>query len=691
MIIKISQSILMRVIIVITILLSSSISNSPIAISNTPPSQTVRKFLIDWVAIKTPLGASKLNATSAEEFSQEIIYAFNEASSGQIQFERGEFLGEIISPEPLGSVNDLIKLLGERPRKKPNGYEKVITIGITTKRSQDPFGEAISGGDFVLLWIEPHSYLVFHEMAHNFNAGHAHSIECSGNLSSQTCKFSYMGDYGDTTGSYKLAGALSKPPFRVNGVFLQGMGLIQEEQIKYADANLEVTLKPIYPVNTPGTKLLYIPFAGSEKTFAVEYRAAVAPEDALKLEKIPYKNTTATIANLPAYGLQVRMLGDGYKKDTPPFPKLDVDYGYLSPGDTAIFVTPGAKRQGFDPGSSFTLPDGSVINFLSFDPTNGAKVTVTRPLDNESPAFELNQMIVYGSWFSEGNARILRKSAAGEYQWPRLRLMFNKLSDNRRITEIEMYLNERLYKVFKPPYDRNLYIETEVEEFGDHQIKLKAKDAAGNTTSVSENLNLQPFVLPKPFFQVLAGRTEMEIKVYKQLLNSGPDYKASVAITNLSSGTVSKIEEIPVNDDREIFKVSGITRNSKLDFTIEVTDNLGNVPGRYTFTRAVKESTCSKALCFVGSTFEYNNLSWKLPGPTLKLQQLVGKKWQTVASADVFKMENSAKPLIYSYKLNHAFQNPGTYTLRIFQDPFTHNGKFNSGYTGKPFTQKIEA
>lgn len=688
--IQLSRFNLARVIVAIVVSLSLSITNSPEAKSDSSNPQTIRKYLVDWVAIKTPIGTSTLNAAIAEQFTQEIIYAFNEASSGQMQFERGVFLGEVTSPEPLGSVNDLIKVLGDRARKKPDGYEKLITIGITTKRSQDPYGQAIHGGDFTLLWIEPHSYLVFHEMAHNFEAGHAHSLECSGNLGSQTCKLSYMGDYGDTTGAYKLAGALTKPLFRVNGVFLQGMGLIKDEQVQYADGDLETFLKPIYPVNTTGTKIVYLPFAGSEKTFAVEYRAAVAPEDALKLEKVQYKNTSATIANLPAYGLQVRMLGDGYKNNSSLFPKIEADYGGFGSGDTAIFVTPGAKRQGFDPGNSFTLPDGSVINFLSYDPSTGAKVRITRPKDNEPPAFELRQMSVYGSWSIDGDIRILSKSANGEYQWPRLRLFFNKLSDNHRITEIEMFLNEKLYKVIKPPFDPNLFIDTEIEEFGDHKITFKAKDAAGNTSLVSENLNLKPFVLPKPYVNVTAGKTDMEIRVYSQYFRGGPGYKTNLAISNLSSGTVSKTEELPEGEDGVIFKVSGIARNSKLDFTVEVTDNFGNAPGSYRFTRAVKESTCSKSLCFVGTSFDYNNLSWKVPGPTLKLQQLVGKKWQTVTSASVYKIVNSPKSFPYSYKLNYTFQNPGTYTLRIVQDPFTYKGKSYPGNIGKPFTQKIE-
>lgn len=665
---------------------TNSISGAQFANSDSEKSATPKKYLIDWVAIKTPIGTSTLDSATADKFTQEVVYAFNEASSGLIQFEKGQFLGLLNSPKPIMDVREFIELLGDRARKTPSGYERIITIGITTKQDKNPYGQAISGGSFTVLWIEPHSYLLFHEMAHNFKAGHAHSIECEGIPGTQKCQMVYMGDYSDVTGAYKLATSLNQPLFRVNGVFLHEMGLIKENQISYADGDLETWIKPIYPVATAGTKIVYLPLQGSAEAYAIEYRAPIGQEDGLRLERVPYKNFGTTLANVPSHGLQIRLLGSGYRKDTPSFPTIESDYSSLEAGDTAILVNPGSKRQGLDPGSSIVLNDGTTINFLNYDSTNGARVKITRTPDKEAPKIELNNMGVYGRWFVSGDSRILQKNSSGNYDWPNLRLFFSKLSDNRRIAKLELLLNGELYKTLEPPYRDNAAIDTSIEMMGDHEMVLRATDAAGNKSEIMERLSYKPYVLPKPFISVEPGKNDMKIKVYGHIPGLGVENRISFKVTNLSSGQVTKSE--PIENDGVQFLVEGITRNSKLEFTVESQDTFGNVGSSHTLTREVLRSTCSKARCYVGAIFNYSDRSWKYPIPVLKLQQLINNKWLTVATATPIKGAKSDSR--YSFQLENSFKVAGTYTMRITHDSFTYKGKSYAGYASQPFKQIIE-
>ena len=82
---------------IIVLLATINISLAPAAKSNGANLVTAEKYLIDWAAIKTPIGTSTLDAATAEKFTQEVIYAFNEFSSGLVQFENGEFLGLLTS------------------------------------------------------------------------------------------------------------------------------------------------------------------------------------------------------------------------------------------------------------------------------------------------------------------------------------------------------------------------------------------------------------------------------------------------------------------------------------------------------------------------------------------------------------------------------------------------------------------
>ena len=672
---------------IIVLLATINISQAPAAKSNGANLVTAKKYLIDWAAIKTPIGTSTLDAATAEKFTQEVIYAFNEFSSGLVQFEKGEFLGLLTSNKALEEVGDFVELLGDRARKPPSGYEKVITIGITTKTEKNPYGMAISGGSFSLLWIEPHSYLLFHEMAHNFGAGHAHSIVCTGAPGAQKCKMDYMGDYGDVTGAYKLATSLNKPLFRVNGVFLDTMGLINKEQIEYADGDLETWLKPIYPINSLGTKIIYLPLQGSSKVYAIEYRAPIGVEEGLKLEKLPYKNFNSPISNVPSYGLQIRLVGSGFKKDIAPFPIIESDFSNLSNGDTALLVNSDGKRQGLDPGSTITLADGSVVSFLSYDQSNGARVKITRAPDKQAPIMELSRMAVYGSWIIDGENRVLRKNSNGEYSWPNLRFFFNKLVDDRRIVELELLLNGTNYKKLEIPVNNSLFIDARVEQMGDHELTVRATDSSGNRSEIIQKLSLKPYILPKPFVEIEAGRTTMKIQVSSSMYGLEPDNKLTYSLSNLSSGKLVKVEQLK---DATEFYIEDIVRNSKVEFSVEVQDAFGNVSSSQTYSEEVNRSICTKFRCFVGETFNYSDRNWTVPAPALKLQLLKDRKWQTIATATAVSIAESNSKFPFSYNLNYIHQVPGAYTLRVIHKPFKYKGKSYSGYQGKAFKQVIE-
>ena len=138
-------------------------------------------------------------------------------------------------------------------------------------------------------------------------------------------------------------------------------------------------------------------------------------------------NSNTYYTNTPSHGLQVRFLGSQASPDEKFLPKTDAT-------SNTVFFNSSKTRQGFDAGESLTLPDGSVVRFVSGSGDAAVKVKIERSPDTTSPTISIGELAL------EETVR-----------FPKLKLEYEKLFDDRLVTKLELLVNSTVVNTLTNP------------------------------------------------------------------------------------------------------------------------------------------------------------------------------------------------------------------------------------------------
>jgi len=190
--------------------------------------------------------------------------------------------------------------------------------------------------------------------------------------------------------------------------------------------------------------------------YAVEYRPATGIDAALAQTRI-FTNSNTYYTNTPSHGLQVRFLGSQASPEQKFLPKTDAT-------SNTVFFNSSKTRQGFDAGDSLTLPDGSVVRFVSGSGDAAVKVRIERSADTSAPTIAIGELAL------EETAR-----------FPKLKLEYEKLFDDRLVTKLELLVNSTVVTTITNPGIAGT-IDHELTSGKNYTYQLVATDAAGNQT-----------------------------------------------------------------------------------------------------------------------------------------------------------------------------------------------------------------
>ncbi|MFZ9751412.1 MAG: hypothetical protein ACO3CN_04845, partial [Candidatus Nanopelagicales bacterium] len=165
--------------------------------------------------------------------------------------------------------------------------------------------------------------------------------------------------------------------------------------------------------------------------------------------------TGSYYVNTPSYGLQVRFLGSQQNPEEKFLPKTDAT-------SNTIFYNSNRTRQGFDAGESITLPDGSVVKFVSGAGDAAVKVKVERPQDTQAPKITLGDF----SFLDEGKL-------------PKLQLGYESLFDDRYVTKLELLINSSVVTTITNPGTSGT-LDHQLTSAKPFSYQVIATDAAGN-------------------------------------------------------------------------------------------------------------------------------------------------------------------------------------------------------------------
>lgn len=676
----------MRRFLISFIAIAISIASLPVSYAQEP---VLGNYIVDFVPVNTPLGKSPLTKDLMDQWMTQVGVAFNELSNSQITFTKGELLSAIDS-NSMKSSTDLANIFKGNQKATPTGYKRLITVGVITNDASLSFSGQASGDSYVLVNGLYETNLenvdiLLHEFAHNLGLGHANSITCTIVFKNSTCNSTEYGDYSDVMGRYRLNAARAQAYLRLSAPYLEEWGLIKSSQVQIIDNSAEVVVAPVYPINGSGNKIVYLPVYG-RNAYSIEYRAGVGVDQDLTSAKVNiYNKPNYYYPNTLSYGLQIRYLGDKNSKTGELLPTISGS----NFGDNFIFVDSLSSRQGFDPGARFTLPDGSLIEYLSGDNVNGAKLKITRPADTEAPTLTSTTASVNNREITNQPEFFAKFKSPSEVLWPSVSIEYKGLQDNRRVSEIAMLLDGVIAKTQTDNSTSNGKIEFKINSYGDHSVKLQAKDAAGNLVeSANFPFKVSKFVYLEVEPSVTPGTdplTELDIYIqYEEDAESTFEY----SLANMNFGKLSNVEKSP---NGITFHVSSLPRNSKFEAILKRIDPAGNPTLDTKVSGEVDQSVCTKSLCYVGVTWDADDFFWSIPAPTLQLQEKVGSNWKVVASAKPYKSSDALKSAPYAYDLSYVTRKAGVHTYRLYQPAFTYKGKKYSPYVGKVFTQKVIA
>jgi hypothetical protein len=655
---------------------------------------SIKNYLVDFVNINTPIGNSPFNESIARALIQNADISYSQISNNRIRFTFGNFYDQIKSETALSSCFDIKNLLADKFRSEADGYSAVITVGGMRENPSLGFagracGSYESSGKKVLITRSTllNGYYSFnltttttllHELGHNLDLSHSMTITCAKNGQKVNCDSSEYGDHSDVMGSFgAVINGLITPIMRTSASNLDKLGLLSDKQIISVDNSAEIQLAPVYPVDSPGIKIAYLPVY-DKNSYALEYRTATGPDSGLALSKIDILNGEGWFTpNKPSYGLQIRALNAAANESQNLLPFV-IKSGSIN----GLFTLPGVDRQGFDPGAKFTLPDGSIVEFISAD-ANGAKVKVTRPVDDQPPTVAISR-VVFDYYDLKQDKEVTYKVTKDPSDIPELSYFFEELTDNRKIAEVAIVLDGVSYPISN-------YAQKEasmkVSTIGEHVSSVIVKDTAGNIFKSDETT-----------FKILSYIYPPAIKDIE--VQSGANPQVTVSISFYRDEEVDfdyQILDLPVgakvkstrSEEGLKFEITKLSRGAKINAILKRTDPLGNLVADTPIKVQIPGPKCTQSLCYVGMVWNAGDYYWKVPAPKLELQQKINGKWVTVASGFSTLKPGVVKGNNYYYPLNYTFPKAGTFTYRLYHPAHTYKGQKYLAYVGNPYTQKI--
>lgn len=429
-------------------------SNSSVASAN----EIQGTYQIDFVAINSPAGTPSLTETQARTWVSALDKVYREITGGKITAEFRTLYPAVSTTDRLTSPIGLKTKFPTAAVPKATTAVKSVLVGVISKDSSVGFaGIAVSGGDEILLngtdgtdFVT--ASILIHEFGHILSLAHANSVYCPAGVEIINCELTEYGDSSDIMGKYIKS--YTSFDARFNAISLVKLGALPSSATVIASNTAEVDLLPLYSTQT-GYKLIYIPIY-NKMGYAVEYRPATGIDASLAQTRI-FTNSNTYYTNTPSHGLQVRFLGSQASPEQKFLPKTDAT-------SNTVFFNSSKTRQGFDAGESLTLPDGSVVRFVSGSGDAAVKVKIERSPDTTSPTISIGELAL------EETAR-----------FPKLKLEYEKLFDDRLVTKLELLVNSTVVTTISNPGIAGT-IDYELTSGKNYTYQLVATDAAGNQT-----------------------------------------------------------------------------------------------------------------------------------------------------------------------------------------------------------------
>ena len=415
-------------------------------------------YQVDFVAITSPSGTPVLTETQARNWVTQLNQIYGAVSAGKIKLEFRTLYPPQTTSDRISSPIGLKAKFPAAAVPKSSTAIKSVLIGIISKDSSVGFGGiAVAGGEEILInGIDGTDFLttsiLVHEFGHILSLAHANSVYCASGAAIINCELKEYGDYSDIMGNYVKS--YTSFDARFNAISLAKLGALPPSAIMIANGSVEVDLLPLYSTQT-GYKLIYLPIY-NRFGYAVEYRPATGIDASLTQTRIS-TTSNSYYTNIPSYGLQVRLLGSQTSADEKFLPKTD-------PTSNTVFFNNTKTRQGFDAGESLTLPDGSVVRFVSGSGDSAVKVKIERSVDTTAPSITAGELQL--------------EETAG---FPKLKLNYEKLSDDRLVTKLELLVNSNVVTTIANPGISGV-IEHQLTSGRNYSYQLVATDGAGNQT-----------------------------------------------------------------------------------------------------------------------------------------------------------------------------------------------------------------
>jgi hypothetical protein len=450
-------------------------------------------YQVDFVPISSPAGTPVLTEAQVRNWVSKMSAIYESATGGKIKLEFRTLYPTQTTQDRITSPTGLKGKFPAANVPKANTAVKAILVGVIAKDSSVGFaGIATYNGDEILLNglanDDPVNISVLvHEFGHNLGLAHANSAKCTNPADLTTCTLTEYGDYSDIMGKYFKS--YVSYDARFNGISLNKLGVLTENQVFLANTTAELELVPLYGTQ-PGFKVIYLPLY-NRMGYAVEYRPATGVDSSLNQTQI-FTSNNSYYTNTPSYGLQVRFIGGQVTATEKFLPDTDKT-------SNTIFFNRNQIRQGMDAGDSITLPDGSVVSFVSGSGDSAVKVKIERTADTTAPTINTAEF-----------------SLVDEGKLPKFQLEYESLSDDRYVTKLELLINSNVVTTITNPGVSGV-IEHQLTSAKPFSYQLIATDGAGNQSKSA----VTPAVVGCSNEKCYVGATwEVEAPSWKQKLGN---------------------------------------------------------------------------------------------------------------------------------------------------------------------------
>lgn len=635
------------------------------------------KYLLDFYPIRTPLGSSNLNLDQAKKLAQGVNFAYREISGEKFKFDFGVLASEITSEKLIKVPRDVDDLIAAIRRDKVEGYVKVISVGVIPKDDGIKFaGIATLGGKTTLInglsdSIGTTIDVLNHEIGHNLGLNHSNSMVCTDIAAGPVqCEPYEYGDRFDTMGSYPNY-FRSEIYLRLSAFNLDYLGLLDETSKVFVYQYSEIELDGLYSGSGKFPRVAFLPILNS-LGYSIEYRPAVKVDEKMDDTRIDVPDRPGYYwSPTPNFGLIVRVMGlKGETKDYLPQIK-DLD-----DGDSYLYAPSQNGRQGFDPGYSQKLSDGSVITFLSASADGKAKVRITRPKDTKAPTLGEMRISSENQTFYNNEIK-LKKGENGRLVPAVLNISPTSLKDDFGVSSMSLVVDGAVTKNITGFISSTKTFEHTITNYGDYTFQVTARDGSGNEAQTAkQTISVKEFKYDQPwveFEDVKDPKTSIRFTVSA---DSSDSESLEYSLTSLSDGEITSKE---ILGDKITFTVEKLKRNSTFKAQVSYRDRFGNESETESIETEVESSECDSKECYVGVEWNASGLYWKTKVAAIQLQQKVGKKWKTIATAPTIASKNGPSGYIYTHDLKWVHSKAGKYTFRLYIPGSKKVGAWSSG------------